>query len=345
MTRGFEVNAGLEGWDELADEFHGGGILIGNGSSRAVWEHFGYASLYEQARVNVDHPLSAIDDDLFHGMDTRNFETVLSALRTALMVCTALGLNEEPIKRRYDSIRVALMEAVQGVHVPWTDVPQETLMAIRSEMRRYSWVYSTNYDLLLYWAVMAPQNPWPFKDFFWGECEVDGPWVCFHSDDTEPEAGTSKILYLHGALHLCEVPWGETAKLTSGSASLLQQFGVPDEDEQYPFVPLLITEGNWQDKMAAIRRSDYLSFAYERFSHHVGPLVVFGQSLGDEDAHIVQALQRWENDQLIAASVLPGVEDRVIERKLETMRKLPRARMRFFDATTHPLGSPEMRVA
>jgi len=236
------------------------------------------------------------------------------------------------------------MEAVQSVHIPWLDVPQESLMSMRDELREYSWIYSTNYDLLLYWAVMAPEHPWPFKDFFWGECTVAGPWVCFHSDDTDAEAGTSKILYLHGALHLCEVPWGETAKLIAGDANLLDRFGIPAQDEEYAFVPLLITEGTWLDKMAAIRRSDYLSFAFERFSAHQGPLVIFGHALGTEDQHIVQAVRQLGDHAPIGVSILGGDPDRIIERKLNLMQKLPRADLHFFDAASHPLGDSELRV-
>jgi hypothetical protein len=55
-------------------------------------------------------------------------------------------------------------------------------------------------------------------------------------------------------------------------------------------------------------------------------------------------MKRWENRQPVAVSVLAGDEDWIIERKLDTIRKLPRAPVRFFDAATHPLGPPELGV-
>lgn len=344
MAAGPRVDDSLQPWSELSAEFVGAGILIGNGSSRAVWDDFAYDSLYERARLAVDDPLSETDEDLFARLDTRNFETVLSALRTGLIVCDALAIDAEPIRQRYESIRIALMEAVQSVHVPWGDVPQTTLMTMRDELSGYSWIYSTNYDLLLYWAVMALDTAWPFKDYFWGACDVTGPWVCFHSDDTDASDEASKVLYLHGALHLCELPWEETAKLVAQDKNLLDQFSVPERDEEYPFVPLIVTEGSWQDKMAAIRRSDYLSFAFECFSAYQGPLVIFGHSLGDEDYHIVQALRQGDDQRPLAISIRAADESRIVERKLGFMQKLPHANIRFFDSATHPLGATGLRV-
>lgn len=338
------MDASLQSWAELQQEFQGGVLLLGNGSSRAIWEGFGYSSLYDEAQAGIEHPLASEDEDLFASLATTNFEAVLSALRTAEIVCRSIGLATDPIRARHNSIRIALMEAVQSIHVPWSDVPDSVLTQMRNELSHYSYILTTNYDLLAYWAVMSEEHTWPFKDYFWNECNDDGSWVCFDASNTDAVAGSAKLLYVHGALHLVELPWGETAKRTAGDANLLEMFAVPDPDEDYPVVPLVITEGSSEDKMEAIRRSDYLSFAYERLSHVPGPLTIFGLSLRDEDQHLVEAIIKADEKRSLAISIRASSDEQVIKRKLELMKTFTKADLRFFDATTNPLGSPNMSV-
>jgi hypothetical protein len=81
-----KVDSNLASWDEIKDQFHHGGILIGNGASLAVWENFAYRSLYEKASSQTVHALTSDDKSLFSSLNTENFEQVLGALSTAKMV-------------------------------------------------------------------------------------------------------------------------------------------------------------------------------------------------------------------------------------------------------------------
>jgi hypothetical protein len=146
------MDATLTDWNNIRAEFTTGSLLLGNGSSRAVWEPFGYRSLYEQALHQVDHPLTRQETRLFTSLGTTNFEAVLSAVRTAEIVCTALDVAGDVIQARHQSVRVALMEAVRGIHIPWALLPSSVRESMKRELARYSYVFSTNYDLLIYWA-------------------------------------------------------------------------------------------------------------------------------------------------------------------------------------------------
>ena len=91
-------------------------------------------------------------------------------------------------------------------------------------------------------------------DYFWGEGQE------FDVTDTETSGTATKVLYLHGGLHLYRLPSGATIKRKAEAGlSLLDLFGVPFTEGA---IPLFITEGTSQDKLASIHRSDYLSFAY-----------------------------------------------------------------------------------
>ncbi len=110
------------------------------------------------------------------------------------------------------------------------------------------------------------------------------------------------------------------------------------------YTPLFITEGTAQNKLASIHHSDYLSFAYREFEQHDGPLVVFGQALGDSDKHLVEAIDGW-GKRPIAIGMLPSDSESIRKRKLALHQQLPKAELLFFNATTHPLGSPNLKVA
>lgn len=331
-----KLDGRLEDWAVLRPEFQWNGILIGNGSSRAVWDEFGYSSLFDTAKSKeIKHPLDVGDVALFDEFNTTNFEQILEALSTTRRVGTCLSKQTAWIEARYEHIRAALVEAVHARHVPWVRVSTPILSAIRTSLLEYEWVYSTNYDLLLYWAVMQDEAK-GFKDFFF-----DG--VSFDAADTDVWGKVTRLLFLHGGLHLQRERSGSTQKRVSdGSGNLLDTFG-STANLDGP-VPLFVAEGTSEDKVRAIRRSDYLTFCFERLSAHDGPLVVFGHSLSDSDLHIVRAMKRASLP-VVAVSVYPDDAGKNAERMAAILKALPAHDVRFFDATTHPLGAASLRIA
>lgn len=332
MPRSHTLDGRLRDWADISESAEWSGILVGNGASRAVWDRFAYGTLYERATSNdIAHPLTAEDTEFFDAAGaTGNFEAVLGALTTARVVCDILGQDSSRIAERYQSIRQALVEAVQAVHIPWMKVPEENLIRIRNALREYEFVYSTNYDLLIYWSIMA-ENDGAFRDYFWGES--------FDVSDTDIWKPCTKVLYLHGGLHLYRDLAGGTIKDRADAfTNLLDKFGKrPDA------VPLFVSEGGARSKLRSITSSDYLSFAYQQFGSHQGPLVIFGQGLSDVDAHISDVIARW-SDRTIAYGMLDFGTAQTIQQKARIVGKLPDAELHFFDASTHPLGDPALKV-
>ena len=331
MARDY-VGPELPSWQEYVEAEDWQSILIGNGASRTVWEAFKYDSLFDVARSKaVKNRLSSKDEELFAKLGkTRNFEAVLGALITAGTVCNVLDLSTEEIRERYHSIRLALIDAVHRVHVPWSVIPESALNRIREALLGYPFVFSTNYDLLVYWAIMQRHGD-GFKDFFWD--------TLFDVANTEIWDTCTKVVYLHGALHLYYSAEGGTYKEQAAEFSnLLDQFGRrPDA------VPLCITEGTARQKLAAIARSDYLSFALQQFGSEDGPMVVFGHSLGKTDEHLTDILAR-RRKQVIAVGIYPSSDDQVVKDKAHFISLLPNATVLFFDSITHPLGDPSLLV-
>ena len=73
------------------------------------------------------------------------------------------------------SVQAALGTAVRGVHLERFEVPDESLAAIKKELRKYRTIFSTSYDLILYWAVGYGDHYGYFCDCFWanGRNEYD----------------------------------------------------------------------------------------------------------------------------------------------------------------------------
>jgi hypothetical protein len=345
---GEELSADLPAWDEVRTQRDWSGLLIGNGASQAVWGRFAYQSLFEVARsATVANALTAEDQTIFGRLGTTNFESVLGALRTAGIIAEALHLDRGVVAERYVNIRRALIDAVNQVHVPWKQVPASTLSAIRKVLLNHRWVFSTNYDLLVYWAVMAESSrPKDMKDYFWGSLDEVPDFFGFSPWDVDVSEDVTKVIYLHGGLHLYELPHGTSAKrVATADQNLLEIFSdYAGVDPDVAPIPLFVAEGDANDKLQAIGNSDYLSFAYQMLRGYGRPLVVFGHSLSDTDTHIVNALGSFRQ-RALAISILPGSEEQIRQQKAAYFEALPNAVLSFFDATTHPLGSPELRIA
>jgi hypothetical protein len=348
----------LLSWEQIKLQFKDRrhlGLLLGNGASRALWDKFSYDSLYTIAcDPQQKHSLTPTDQAFFREMETTNFEAVLSALATTRMVCGHLKKEFGDVEERYQSIRTSLIEAVRTVHVPVELVPVETKQYLGDVLSKYRYVYTINYDLLLYWAMMETKrsvgdlpddrHKHTWKDFLWGRDQS------FDSSDAhEFEDEGSRVLYLHGALHLEHDLLGNTKKkvFQEGGADLLSQF-----DTAGDWIPLFVSEGESKEKLRSIRRNDYLSFAYWKFSFHRGPLVVFGSTLSNEfDQHILDAMKQWQRydksrlgdeatPRQIAISVYPETDSsQIIAEKSRLQKELRGYHVYFFDSTTHPLGN------
>lgn len=330
LERSFASSApdvSLLDWKDTGDhEYH---LLIGNGASMAVWSGFEYRSLFEVAKYRGKHRLSSKDIKLFDAFKTRNFEQVLASLATAERVCSALGMSSDDLPAYYQRIRDALCSAVKETHVPHVTIGNAVLSAIHDEVGRYQTVFSTNYDLLLYWAIN--QAPGGFKDFFWGK-----PFDLADTGVADPENST-QVYYLHGGLHLVRSQNGKTSKLRSEFFNnILDQFGAEP--------PLFISEGDHEMKLASIRSSDYLSFAFQQLMELEGKLCIFGHALGSSDSHIAEAIKASRLSEIAISlkyDLRPSDKYRIVESLTSPEREV---RVWFFEAGSHPLGDQALSI-
>lgn len=324
-----QIDSHLVAWPDIKPE-DWRSLLLGNGFSINVWKRFAYTSLFDVATSGKVRPI--LDTTLFDKLGTNNFEEVLRALYHARIVDEQLNSPQrQEIEDIYSRTKKSLAAAVNLAHVPhgFAGLPE-----INTAFRNFSRIYTTNYDLVPYWAIMHT-DLWRFKDLFWGQNNTFDPKdTNVNSDDI------CAIYYLHGAIHLVELPDGKTKKLIgNGLATLSDLF-----DLEHPeHVPLFISEGTSDGKLSRIKRNDYLRFAFEKFQSEEGNLVVLGHSLHkDYDQHLTDALSS-SGLASIAVGVWPHQSAKqIIAFKSRLLDELDDKKVSFFDSTTHPLGARQL---
>lgn len=337
MTPFQEFDAELEDWNALRTSTPCSGLLLGNGASMAVWHDFYYDSLFEKTRSVAEKPLSQTELSVFEALGTRNFEHVLSALKTASKVNKALAINSASPRKRYYAIKEALINSTQDVHIPWRLMQPHTLGCWQEALAQYATVYCANYDLLTPWALM--QAPKRFNDLF------NTPGATFELGDSLSKGKTTRVLYLHGALHLVKNQEGKARKCTGNESTLLSNFAINHSISALDDVPLFVSESTSDDKRKSIRHCDYLSFCHEQLMTHKDTLCIFGHSLGEQDQHLIDAL-RVAPLKTLCISIYPRSEAFIRFQKNHYTQLFAEKKvaLRFYNSKTHPLGSTRHRV-
>ncbi len=323
-------------------------ILLGNGISVNVWPDFSYASLKDHA-LNGGELLES-DLGVFEEFGT-NFERILSSLLVTERALRAMGRKKAAAAARELYLRVqnALVKAVKDVHLRWSDDQdfQDVLTEIGGELRRYNRVYTTNYDVLVYWSILHVneyENRDVFKDAFFSNRSGDDT-VEFNIADAKVSKSASLVLYPHGALHLVRASDGSTHKLCRREGSrLLERFGETVLDDA---VPLVVTEGSSERKRESIAQTEYLAYCREEMGNDDQPLVIMGHSLSAEDAHLLEAISDRPDFRkrafLIGIYPPAGDIDDQVSHFLQLFAGTVHT-VAFFDSRTHPLGDPELRL-
>lgn len=344
-------------WSEIEEKFAGpgeagggGALLLGNGFSTNIWSAFGYRSLLERSMLTGEAR------DLFGGRF--NFETVLAELSIARNVLSVADPINHSLLDHLDDlakeVRRGLLETVGQVHPDanqllarqapsggsrFVGAPVQVLDKVASHLQRYSRVFMTNYDLIAYWAKVQAD----MADLFHGADPFDErqaeEWLYW------PQP---KVFFLHGALHLWRsLTSNAEGKHTASTETLLLDV-IRSSVDQPGLVPLFISEGSSEEKIARISASPYLSFCNRALSETDATLTVLGQALGEVDQHVCDAIE-CNPHRAVAIGVWVGdVDEQARQRTLQVRSTQLRGRLPnchdvvFFDSTEHPLTSQKL---
>jgi hypothetical protein len=281
----------LLSYQQVKDELSSGRshLLLGNGFSIACDKLFNYGSLFDFAKVNG---LTERVLGVFDRLGTNNFEGVMRLLEDTDWAARYYGLIPEkpdPVSAMIVdllSVKNALVEALALTHLEHTHkVEGERKTCCAEFLNPYHNIFTTNYDLLLYWVEMHAHKLLQGRDGF--DFDIDDPeasYVVF----SEHLGDKKGIFFLHGALHLYVVN-GEVRKHTWSRTQvpLIQNIRESLNVGQYP---LFVAEGLAEKKLEQIQRSGYLSYCLGKLERINNALVVFGLSFGESDRHIANVI-------------------------------------------------------
>jgi hypothetical protein len=343
----------LESYDEIKNylsrkkdrKIH---ILFGNGFSISYdYSIFSYNALSKL----VENSDNLLLKQLFSITKNRNFEVIMQQLDTFYQLANVFDLNEksqERIKEIKEALQISLIEAVEKLHPEHVfKIPDEQSRKcyefLKTFLKDGGNIFTTNYDLLLYWVLMRNmRNDDVFIDGFGRDAiNID--------DDgyTPPEAieyseliwgkhkAEQNIHYLHGALPLFDNGIDIIKEEYDGFNYLLENIKSNLSKRIYP---VFVTAGDGNDKLKQIMHNKYLSYCYECLAKIEGSLLTFGFNFGEYDDHIIDAINiaakqgRKVTDKLW--SIYIGVYSDDDKRHIESIEKKFKCKVHIYDAKT-----------
>jgi uncharacterized protein DUF4917 len=289
-----------------SEQFSKRHLLLGNGFSIACRaDIFHYGSLFAQADFGQVPEVVAV----FDALGTQDFEAAIRALESAARILPAyVPHGAAAVAKMHEhaaALKEILVQTIAGNHpnVP-PDIPDDRFWACRRFLAHFlvgskaGQVFTLNYDLLLYWALM--HDDMPFDDPFPLETN-DG----FGNDEDDPEADyvvwqgetgahDARVHFLHGALHLFD-SGAELKKYTwiRTNVPLVDQARAAIAADAYP---LFVAEGTSTRKKAKIRHNAYLYQGFKQFTSNIKVgthcMFIFGHSLAENDDHILVRIGR-----------------------------------------------------
>lgn len=322
-------------------EFH---LLLGNGFSIAYDSSiFSYNALHDFIKNLSDKDISTI----LGVIETKNFEVIMQYLDNFSSLIEALG-GDPKLKKRVDNaiakLKTSLLEAIRALHPEHVyKVPEEQSQACSHFLKIFfdsgGSIYSTNYDLLLYWVLMRnsivnhvdgcgrelenPDEFVPLEEQIWSEL-IWGK----HRDD-------QNVFYLHGALHFFDAGIAVIKEEYDDYNYLLQKISDRMEKGEYP---IFVTAGNGEQKLRHIMHNHYLTYCYESLCNVEGSIVTFGFNFGPYDEHIIDAINKAAkhgkkvSDRLW--SIYIGVYSDSDRKHIEQIAGKFKCKVRIYDAKT-----------
>lgn len=263
-------------------------LLLGNGFSRACKDDiFAYAALFDRADFR---DLSPFCRKAFESLKTTDFEVVMRALRMAVELVHLYAPDQKDLAKQFrrdaEGLRECLVRTIAENHpsVP-SEIPDEKYAACRAFLGNFNSLYTTNYDLLLYWALMQRElePEIPCDDGF-RKPEPDADYVTWEPENIYQQ----NVHYLHGGLHLFDAG-SELQKYTwiNTGIPLIQQIREALQQDLYP---LFVAEGTSKQKLNRIRHHAYLAKAERSLGSIGGSLFTYGLSFAPNDGHILRAI-------------------------------------------------------
>ncbi len=322
-------------------EFH---LLLGNGFSMAYDPKiFSYNALHEFITNLDDEDLSTI----LGVIETKNFELIMQQLDNFAALIDAFGGDpkfKKKIEKASSKLKESLLDAVQALHPEHVfTVPEDESEACSYFLSKFlntkGKIFSTNYDLLLYWILMRNKIV-DHTDGFGRDLENDEEYVEPEDQEwSELRWGRNRdeqnVFYLHGALPFFDTGVEIVKEEYDQRNYLLEKISARMEQGEYP---IFVTAGNSNEKLAHIMHNHYLATCYDNLSTIAGSLVTYGFNFGPYDDHIIEAINRAAKHgrKIIPKlwSIYIGVYSEADKKHIEQIEHKFKCKVHIFDASS-----------
>jgi hypothetical protein len=322
-------------------------LLMGNGFSMSYDSGiFSYNALSKFIYELKDKELH----QLFDILNTNNFELMMQQLDNAAQIATVFGVEKkivDRIKKASETLKSSLIEAIKELHPEHVfSVSEEKSIACATYLKSFlddkGQVFTTNYDLLLYWILERNQLA-NRGDGFGRETDDTEEWI--NPDDRDwseirwgKNKDTQAIHYLHGALHLFDTGIDIIKEEYTNEHFLLENVKARMAKKEYP---IFVTAGSGKDKLTHIMHNKYLANCFESLSTISGTLICFGFGFGPYDEHIIKAINKaykWreveEGKLERLQNIYIGVYSDKDAEHINSIKKKFKVPLRMFDAKT-----------
>lgn len=266
-------------------------LLLGNGFSIAAHDGFDYRRLLDRASVPDEVR------GIFAQARTSNFEAVMRILLTDSMAQDPRAAKEA--REKIEALKKALVQSIHEVH----PVRRHLLTAPQWERcedflehfigkKREGRIFTTNYDLLLCWAVA------PDRDRIKPETRFRA-YEGFRGGSYQGALGSATIIYLHGALHLyTERGWPQQMQWRNTGVPIHDQIAALLERGDFP---IIVTEG--ASTLKEPRSPGFLKDAHMAFRGTCRggakkALFTLGHGLAPEDNHLLDWIAKGSTETL-----------------------------------------------
>lgn len=321
-------------------------LLMGKGFSISYDNSiFSYRSLSQHVKESDNEVLKK----LFSVVDNCNFEAIMQQLDTFISISDALACGEDTknklIKSR-DSLQEALIRAVNELHPEYVfEVPFERSKKCAQFLYEYinngGFLFTTNYDLLMYWVLLRHESDKVSIDGFGRDAEnVGSEYIPTEEIDWSElrwgrNQASQNTFYLHGALPLFDTGSEIVKEEYDGHNYLLENIKKRIDKKEYP---IFVTAGSGKDKLNHIMHNKYLTYCFEQFMRIEGSLITFGFNFGEYDDHIIDAINiaakhgRRTSNRLW--SIYIGVFSEEDKKHIESIEHKFECKVHIFDSKT-----------
>lgn len=276
-------------------------LLIGNGFSMDFERNiFSYHALSKFIEKNGDQTVSK----LFERLKTKNFEQIMRQLEQLCEIGDLFTDDKTLVPKIKDvtaKLKISIIDALKELHPENAfTIPEEKsescMYFLQEYLSKEGLIFSTNYDLLLYWVLMRYQKQ-NVVDGFGRDIETNLDSADYISPEnfeySKLRWGKYKhemtVFHLHGTLPIFDTGIHIEKVESDDTNNLLEKIKERIYNEEYP---VFVTAGNGNEKLNHIMHNKYLNFCYDKLCAIEDTLVTFGFNFGEYDYHIIDAINK-----------------------------------------------------